>query len=107
MNYVLEEAVPAIGLPKPKKIVIDGVERGDVTPSLVVDEVQWHASIRLGSCLLPAAGLAQGFGRTPEEAIVNSIVRAKKERDEFSAALAALEKSLGSTTAAPKLITTS
>lgn len=95
MAYALQDSPPTLDVPKAKKILIDGRERGDVTPSLECGVIRWHAVIRLGDSLGPAAGLAQGFGLTPDEAITNAICSARRERDRFAAALAAVEVSLG------------
>lgn len=93
--YELREAKPALDIPKSKKIFIDGIERGTVEPTIIRDEVRWHASISLTDPLEGVgAGLAQGFGPTPDAAIVDAIASARRCRDRFASALAAVEQSL-------------
>lgn len=96
--YVLEDAKPIPEAHKTKSIVINGVSMGRVEPTLVTGELRWHAVIELTNCLDGiSAGLAQGHGDTPDAAILDAIVSARRCRDRFSAALVAVEKSLNTT----------
>jgi hypothetical protein len=94
--YALQDAKPTPEVPKTKSIVIDGVNRGTVEPTLISDALRWHASITLTN---PeegiSAGLAQGFGYTPDAAILDAVISARRGRDNFASALASLEQSLG------------
>jgi len=96
MNLQLNDKAPTLDVPKVKAIFIDGREMGDVTPELCGTEIRWHAVIRLATpCGGPAAGLAQGFGNTPEKAIADSIVSARRASHAFAKSIAAVESSLG------------
>jgi hypothetical protein len=93
--YELRDANPVPEIPKPKKIMVGGVELGTVEPSIDRDSLRWHAVIHLTDATVGInAGLAQGHGYTPDAAIVDAIVSARIGRDRFASALAAVERGL-------------
>lgn len=93
MAFTLQEKKP-ITTPAPVDIIIGGIKVGGATPDICGTEIRWHAVIRLGDSCQPAAGLAQGFGETPDAAIGDAIISARKHRDDFACALQAIEREI-------------
>lgn len=92
MGIQFEASDEQLKMPKSKKILIDGQEAGEATPSLRGDRLDWHVVIHT-SCR--GLFLVQGFGALPAAAVADGILRARKDLNHMFAALERIETSIG------------
>lgn len=93
MSIEFKELTPAPEVPKAKKIIIGGIECGEVKPHFYGDTLSWHASIKAHCGIL--VSLIQGHGPSPRAAVADAILTARRDRDAFIEKFAWLEKELG------------
>lgn len=95
MALELKEIDEVPKIPRTKTVFLDGVNIGDVKPSISGDRLNWHACIRLTHPNMLSTFFLQGFGCSPRKAIAMAIKAGRAERDAMIEKIGWLEAKLG------------
>ncbi|BES69704.1 hypothetical protein RE428_07670 [Marinobacter nanhaiticus D15-8W] len=80
------------GIRIPQDIMLDGKKIGEIKP---MDDGRHHAALYVPGGDSVSAGLAQGFGRTEDEAIQDALTAGEKDGRAYLTGVAQLQALLG------------